>query len=97
MTEDERRKTIEALAQRGLSEREILLSAKLDHLTVSDLEAIGRGRASGVALVNSELFKQAIKGNIRAIEIIGERLQANTKPDATYSDRLLAMIEQTMW
>lgn len=87
-------KKIETLAQRGLTDKEIRLAMRLDILSPEEKEAIERGRASGIALINDKLFKRALAGDPKAVDYLNKKF-ATLNPDPpgkSYIDRQLEIL-----
>ncbi len=87
-------KKIETLAQRGLTEKEIRLAVRLDKLSAEEKEAIERGRAAGIALINDKLFKRALAGDPRSVDYLNKKF-TSFKPDPqgeSYIDRQVEIL-----
>lgn len=96
-SESERSKRIEALAQRGMTDSQIMLSMGLDVLTREDVESIEKGRASGMAMINNKLFDMALAGNTKAIAELNRKFEAmkpNTEPES-WVDKQLALLRKS--
>ena len=66
---------IEAFAQRGLNDRQIMLSLDIDSFTKEELEVLERGRTSGMALVHDKMFTRAMNGDSKAIEYLRKKFE----------------------
>jgi hypothetical protein len=90
---NDRLQRIQALAQRGLSDLQILLAIGIDSFTDADRQAIEKGRAAGVALVNNKLFDRAMDGDPKAIEILNGKLEDTAKRES-YVEKQLRILRE---
>jgi hypothetical protein len=90
----DRLKQIEALAQRGMSDRQIMLSMGIDAFSMKEIDAIERGRAAGIALINSKLFDQALAGDPRAIDSLNKKFEAAKGKQVKYIDEQLEILRR---
>jgi hypothetical protein len=94
---NDRLSQIEALAQRGMSDSQIMLSMGLDVLTREDVEAIEKGRASGMAMINNKLFDMALAGNVKAIAELNRKfdeMKPEPKPQS-FIEKQLSIIQKS--
>jgi hypothetical protein len=89
-------KKIETLAQRGLTDNEIKLALRLKKLAKEEQEAVEKGRASGIALINDKLFKRALAGEPKAVDYLNKKFAAmNTDgPEESYVERQLSIMRR---
>jgi hypothetical protein len=89
---------IEAFAQRGMNDSQIMQALYIDNFTEEEQKAVEKGRIAGMALIHDKIFTRALKGNMKAIEYLRkkfEEIEEESQPEPkSYIDRQLEILEK---
>ncbi|HET9136991.1 MAG TPA: hypothetical protein VFO76_10160 [Candidatus Kapabacteria bacterium] len=88
-------KRIEVLAQRGLSNKEIMQVMGISSLTKEQKKIIERGRAAGIALIHDKIFTNALAGDPKALDYLSKKYELESETEEeSYIDRQLAILNK---